>query len=791
MNQNTAKWYQMTFDASPLAYGNRYSLCLDVDGPAGPMVSMDTSLSITVAAAYEIRGSSVLASPSQSLQIRCDIGSGACSQSTSVMLSTACDTTDYTGSADAKPPFHSQSNRLKLVSNLGTTARLDPLASATNEGSWYTVSLDGSGLFAGNTYQLCADYDGGGPKTFGETGLVVMVTPLAANPRGSLVQPKAGQILDLACVADSATACSSAVGYLGYDCNIPSRANEVGGTWETSWSSITATVLTPGSKPSWRMTFDASNLRQGSAYKLCLDADGPKGPATFIDTGYWAYVSGAAAIEPTVIYAASSSTVVEFTVTCLESLTKGSSTTFSQQPAGCRAGGHAALCESGRGAGRGGEDIRRTPRAQLVRSGSKWRASLNVAGLVAGTYYSLCIDIDGNGATHALVSTSILVFVTTSVVLNVQSLSSAQGRDVTLTCLKCESSFKAFFANSCVPALEEFNGAAYVNSLRLQPPWTTPASYRTRTVPIVPQALTAGSLSFGARGAVGTWTAEFDMQPLPIGLEARLCLGYGGQDTGERVGDSGASVYVAGVTALQTPALQRGPKVALVLTCADGCKPGVTEAFISSSCAALQTQTGNVGSPRNPLGSGFSGYGMGGTSTYSGTSGVVVGGVPNYTLYADTRSLLIGLSYRVCIDHDGAAGPLPFADSRLLVTISSVALQTGGTEVTIERTTAQIIKLRCTEGCKLSSRLFLVTTTAACIDQNKVSTTVPIQPDGLTSSAGAFGGYGTAGWKVTFDASSIPIASYRLCVDLDGFGTTYAPGNTEILVNVISATTLA
>jgi hypothetical protein len=127
-----------------------------------------------------------------------------------------------------------------------------------------------------------------------------------------------------------------------------------------------------------------------------------------------------------------------------------------------------------------------------------------------------------------------------------------------------------------------------------------------------------------------------------------------------------------------------------------------------------------------------------------------------------------------------------------MLTISSIALRVAGeTMVTIRKTVAQTVQLQCTDGCQLSTRVFLVATNAACIVANAVSAQVPLQPDGSVNSAGAFGGYGNAAWKATLDATAISVGTHKLCADLDGLGNKYGPGATEIYVSVIAATTLA
>lgn len=257
----------------------------------------------------------------------------------------------------------------------------------------------------------------------------------------------------------------------------------------------------------------------------------------------------------------------------------------------------------------------------------------------------------------------------------------------------------------------------------------------------------------------------------------KVCVDYDGSSGSKLSGDSGATVYIAGVTAVNRTSIRRGMNQALMLTCREGCLHAVSQVFLALDCAKEKLHTGvginypdkSISTARAP---------MVGTTTV---------GIFEVTL--DTRVLPLGVELRLCTDLDGSIPKLVSGDAGHALHASAVALRssTASSQAIMNLTKAagQEVRLSCPEGCTMDTSVSLVSEVSSCSDT--AATRAELWPDGEDGISSALGGYGNVDWKVTFDASVLTVGRYRLCADLDGHGPVYTPGDTGDLVDVVAS----
>eukprot|EP00927_Polykrikos_kofoidii_P066241 TRINITY_DN61878_c0_g1_i1.p1 TRINITY_DN61878_c0_g1~~TRINITY_DN61878_c0_g1_i1.p1 ORF type:complete len:1629 (-),score=201.94 TRINITY_DN61878_c0_g1_i1:91-4779(-) len=803
-------WFTSVVDTSPLLVGLDYSVCLDLDGIAGPLQIVDTGLFVRITAIFDLAASSVLPTAKQRLEFRCE--GGSCNHGTIAFLGKHCDSAPDArggGKGTASVP----------VAYVRSAAPRSALASRDDGMPWYDALFNAAQLTPGDTFRLCVDFDGPGPMTIGETGLEVLVSPFACGNHGISISADRNQAFDVSCVARSTEICARALAYLGLSCSAPSAEQTKGGAFATPRTlAVAMQASTAGgiSPPTWQFLFDARGLHQGSVYRLCLDPDGSEGPVGFIDTGCWAYVSGAFAISPRIVVSDSGEQL--FVVHCQEALPTAAG---SAPLAGCQHGSTAALCMSGTTALSGGEDFRRTQLAALVNIGfGKWQAKMSTAGLPTGTYLQLCVDPDGFSGSRPLVSTGSTVFVTADITAEPLAIPTESGVIMRITCRNhCSSATHVFLAVSCWPrGLDAFEDAAYETSLTLVPNNRRAAKDHQERTPVAILRPEPGR-------PLGYWLATFDARSLPAGSAARLCVSYeheaqimkAGTEwrAGDRVGDSGVGVYITGVTNLGRYSIPWGPRETLQVTCASGCSSGSVEAFLASECVAQEERVARLGLSPPPAAIAAATFGFGGIdvsarpgrSDGSISSAALLRGIaPAYEVHFDTRALSIGKDYRLCLDHDGAKGTMKPTDSGLHVHVSAVSLSehaqlssAAKNVAVVQPAAGQELLLDCVSGCSAASRVFLLleTTTNGGVAASCAAATpgavlqTGLQPAGGRARGSAKGGIGgglpgSSAWRATFDASAIPVGRYRVCIDLDGpMGLAFAAGDSGVLIDVI------
>jgi len=761
------RWFEFTVDASMLTAGITYYICLDVDGTSGALVSVDAGWNMLISGVHELATPSVAPASEQIVQFRCE--AVTCSLA-SALLSSSCDTSD-TNAVTVASPSNTAAVPLSLAlaaadSAIGFAAGFDgaayndtdlplrtmqaPLPS-TEAGRWYQIRLDASHLQAGGRYQLCVDLDGSGPLALQDTGFTLFVSPFACSGLGggAGINPAPAQTLELRCVASKTASCASATGYLGKTCDTPGISSMPRKYWASPVASIQASLEAHNrAVPAWKLVVDASSLEPGSSYHVCISPKGGHKPEDFIDLGCKVYVAGIASVEPVSIQVNQQPHQRQhFDVHCAST-------------SGCRVGMPVALCDT-RSPGK--QVTKRTEQAMLQRARDRWEVSLSPAGLVAGNYYKLCVDMESGAMDTALIDTGVALFARGGTSVEPSFAQRRSGVILRLRCdIGCNSRTEIFLSSTCQP--DELSFAPYRGRVELHKPASPILKTRSERVIEDPDNTIEGVIF---------WIATIDLQPLQAGTTVKLCVDYDGATGSQLSGDSGATLYIAGVIAVNRTSIRRGMNQALMLSCTEGCIDRISQAFLALDCAQEKYLAG-VNSPHS-------------TSTARAT--MVGSPSKGFEVVLDTRNLPVGAELSLCTDLDGTKPGLVAGDSghRLHATAIAFWNSTASTQghISISQTGGQEIRLSCQGGCTMDTTVTLVAHTAKC--SASTTTIAGLLPDGEAAYAGALGGFGNIAWKAIFDASQLAVGKYRLCADLDGHGPLYSSGDTDELVDVVKS----
>ncbi|CAE8599504.1 unnamed protein product, partial [Polarella glacialis] len=791
--------WEAVVDATRLAGGVAYRICLDADGTSTAQRSGDTLLKVYASGIIGIpSGDPVQKGPGQLLSFTCSL-SGGCTTGVSVVyLTTSCDTTETDGIIAANGEQFSSAFPLE---GPGPT--------------FFTSTLNTSRLEPGRHYKVCSDLDGYGPHRMGDTGLQAYVSGLVpGHPRGQgpspMVQRASGQVLKLNCPIG----CNSTLteGYLAEACVLP--ANGIPGV-------RTPAFLLEGGPADWTLEVDASGLVTGQSYQLCLDLDGASLP--LLPGNSWrfpVYVTGAISSQPPAIQALPEQSLL---VTCSEGCTQQTTA-------------HLALvCEEGQV---------RSPNSSFTSTpGGAWELVFDASSLIKGGTYRLCVDLDGESSASLPAGDSGLFVYVTGIVAVAPHQSVRPGRTpLKLECTggcSAQSSVYIATASSCddwvsngvmVRTADRTHASLFI---RMGPYWMVPlrtsatlhqfgVRYRlcadldgvaesqgfgdtglmvfvspVSSVLAVYRLLELSSGFVAAPGqklvvtCTGTgcssstevhiaefcdavapvvlapnitlpvaltqqvgyeqneWIAEFDTSRLQPGATFELCIDLDGASGATfEGGGTGMEVYISPVTALPFRALQLLTGQKLVVGC-EACTEATELHLTFGSCVV-----GDTGQQTTPV-------------SLAATSVADL-----WAAMLDASSLTLGAEYKLCADLDGTANAeRALGDTGLTVYITAIAALAGGGGSSAVASPGDSVQLRvaCTSeaSCGPRDEAFLAT---ACADPGD------LDPDAAPSSARrtAFSALSTiAGYpldrSMEFQTGNLEVGRYyRLCTDLDG-----------------------
>ncbi|CAD7974334.1 unnamed protein product [Amoebophrya sp. A25] len=266
-----ANRYVATVDASGLTSGNRYTVCMDLDGATGTLPFGFTELTTYITGATLNADTVVAADVAQDFSVICSV----CTPATSLYLASAavgCDTTDFDAGQVAVGADSSAS--APLVSALGTSP--------------WTVSVDAELLSIGDYYTICTDLDGTATAlASGDAQQFVYISPPGITWRSdpingtdsyidiirnhtNVINSAPGQKLFIVC--PSGCTANDTIAYLGTTCQTGAAGavTSMDTKLVAEVSDPAVDIKTYADGTLFSVVLDATSVPTGGIWKLCL-----------------------------------------------------------------------------------------------------------------------------------------------------------------------------------------------------------------------------------------------------------------------------------------------------------------------------------------------------------------------------------------------------------------------------------------------------------------------------------------------------------------------------------------
>lgn len=695
-------------DASGLEIGDHAVVCEDYDADTGPLRPGPASgPQVYVSGAVVTTSETIRRRPLQYIYLQCAAG---CDTRSWGFLATDC---------DAPMPGRKTAG-----------AHFQGVAPSFN------LTLDATDLEAGYRYLLCTDLDG--PMTSRlKAGPAVGSGPFVAGVelvRTHFIQALDAELVELVCSADcrgfvsgvstiflSLASCTDVEpGFLG---------NE----------STTLSVLT-GLPPTFSANVNASGLKTGLRYQVCVDLDGagaekPSGYSLFD-----VYVSGViSVISPPAVR--TSSDVQTVVLECLPDECSEASTAFLA--AGCTISANQ------------GPPLRTSEVSFLpTNNATLWEVNFPLVGLTMGTNYRICVDMDGSpGLAMASIN------------------STATGLEFPIG----ESGLSLYVA-PLGPSLpppstirSEMNQEVLARCVT-QPCRTLVLPGSTATAFLAAadvrcseaQALTPHSTLRNHPSLPDAWLVTFDARSLTEGRTYRLCIDADGSRSTLQAGDSLVNVFISPLQASGSTVMPEQLQQ-VSLPCVSACVAALAAPFAYLVAKAPEDERGctTMATPfEMPV------------LLSSHQASHIVATFNASKLIAGYHYELCLAAYRVLEDEPeaGMSGALIFVSG---ITAARGVLPEPQGGLGVQTAAGQGLVLSCgsAANCSTDSEVFLV-------GEQSTGSLLTAAGAALTSPA-ALTPVGQE-WFVTIDASSLTAGKYYLlCVDLFGIAP---PGCTGFMV---------
>jgi hypothetical protein len=395
---------------------------------------------------------------------------------------------------------------------------------ATEAPNEFTVTFDGVGLAIGATYALCLKYEANSQGNSGITlyvSSVLDVRPISASSttitKGKFsLQLKCGEFCMISGANQTAT--------------LPSLALAVNCTERLLERGLKGTVAYGDPLVErdgvWYTAVSAADLRVGENFHVCLDYDADGEEFAMGSTGFVIYTSPSEVPKPHVVQP---STTASVSLLCDE-CTNATAIYLSTE---CDVTAHELnpYVPSMSFAG---------PIEYLTASTVGWEVTMDTTNLTLGSFYSVCLDLDGEDAALPFGNTGVLLYVTGAFLLHPAVY--ADRRSVYIDCKVCTSETMLYLSLEC--------------------------DATTMDADIVPEPGShTGAEALNRHGAF--WVAHVDASGLDAGRFYAVCVDQDGTAPGVGMGDTGLRVYMSGVQHV-TAAIQRGVNQTVNFVC-EGC----------------------------------------------------------------------------------------------------------------------------------------------------------------------------------------------------------------------------
>lgn len=827
------QWQLKQWDLTNLTNGTTYKLCTDFDGQdQGPLHSGFSGIMVPVTPITQISEETIQAATDQQVLLVCHgcfhterycdaiVGCPATDPiyivSSAYLSNQECNYSDYDGFQMDEGDWTTMSAPLRPTTNSTRASSLS--ASPGKDSIVYNteVIFDASATIIGTRYRLCMDLDGTSTDfSFHDTGFSVYITPVSVVRHQVIIIGETSRV-EFSChgTGSVSTTCSTASAvYLSQRCDL-NRNSGVLGDWEIHTNDDTPTVavteipFAEGSAYEFRVDFNTTHLQIGWTYRLCIDTD-TAGGLFFGDSGFAVTISGIDSINPLTLDIGSASSLDIYCPVYCSTATRAY---LAQQSVGCDSSASDSFDANGEVATGASSLVAATqPATWQVASyfTRDWTVTFDTSGLKPGDSYLLCVDYDGPGAlTFANAYDGVLKI--NPIFAEKPALEAAASVSLPLTCASCNLSTIIYLATACnVDAVISGNKENCQTWWNLVPPQTCSqlleANFPTNTGFV--------RLSPRTDGLPGSrWLADLDTSGLTVGVNYRLCADLDGGFTEQGFLDVG-QVMITGVQAAQrsisTAATRHewsgGSNQALVLSCSSYCTTGTTLVYLASTCDSSSDnsvlKTAVAGEQSAPvtldvLSSWTTELLPQRTVTLhgqdSGTSELFILTSVDATKYIamlDTSGLTNGQFYKLCVDHDGG-GNWFVGDTGLTLLATDLVV-----DVSIDRGLHQALSINCTSGCSnimafLSLRCDEVVLSSSSFSNAYEGTL----PSSLSRFGGPriFSGQDTDNettddtpsiitgdtYNLYLDTSVLQLGqTYALCVDYDGYSSTFELGD--------------
>jgi hypothetical protein len=365
--------------------------------------------------------------------------------------------------------------------------------------------------------------------------------------------------------------------------------------------------------------------------------------------------------------------------------------------------------------------------AMVPEGGRKFYFVFDASTLVAGTHYSLCMDLDGAAAGSlgfgdvgvGVYATPVSGTVTRALVT---TGANASYQRVQFDCMNgCSEATVVHLALDAVGCDAEVVGEDTANQ-------TVP----TGLLYVVGRRTNTNS---------GIWEFYVNATLFSVGRHYNVCSDLDGPVTTLRVGDTGLQVFVTPVTDVTPLAIDPAPSQLLTITC-ELCSIN-TEVFLGEDCNA-SVQDEGMTRRLKPV------YTVGNSL---------------WTVEFDATHATIGVLYRFCLSFDISNTLLPAGDTGIDVYVRATGLLTPG----IARQTSAIVAFSCAYGgCSSAATAYI----AQECNTTEYAGTVNITNGSQTTSTPFY--LNGSVWTAVIDSTALnPNANYQVCTDLDGTTQTY------------------
>ncbi|CAD7953858.1 unnamed protein product [Amoebophrya sp. A120] len=507
--------YDVEFSTDKMLVGGHYWLCVDQDGIGDTHTVGHSSYKIYNSPIPTEHIGAVPTQDAQTITFTCF----GCTTNTYAYL-TRQRGDEPTGCHDTRT-----GTTRPRVDNTGNENNAPALITLVNADTYqWSLTFDARPFYQGELYILCMDLDGdlttfynGASYTlyYGDTGAKLFLSLVTALKTGSRrLLPQASQRVNyITPFGGQATEIRVYLVHLYGKCEYDLNT----GVMTADGEFRTATAAWQNQAGQWYSMFDASPLRKGQVYRLCMDYDGINTEKYFADMFLQVYVLDIDILTPGIIQQANQ--VVQFRCAdCLDQQTSVYLTSADDCDIFTNDGSHTASAPV-------------TTNAVLLdqvgsASSTTFQATLDAALLTSGNRYKVCLDLDGRNGTLPFGYTELSTYITGATLAFDTSIPALPSQQFTVYCSVCTSATTLYLAAKSVGCDTTDFDAGQVSQ----------GASSSGFAPFVLQSTTS---------TTKLWSVTVDASALTVGSYYTICTDLDGTATALASGDAQQFVYIS------------------------------------------------------------------------------------------------------------------------------------------------------------------------------------------------------------------------------------------------------